>query len=510
MSNSYRRFLNQNINTASLGIERRTNEAAYFCTPKGASIIGWSGVDGIHFCFIRGFGETVFAVSPMNTAPDYVHPLAKNFTDFLRLLLACGDAAVLEQAWMWNKAEFEDFLKENPATQEQKQTLDEIAEKMKLTAIEQPWEYIKSVQASFDYSKIKYTEDYYDIDMNPSAEPTAPQWKVFFDGSFWGHHGKDHAGKEINIGKQFEWAGYNWYVPAAYVCSKGLVIDLCMRVEAEKIRSFMEKWNLVRENNSYVSFTKEQQTEMNIDNPLCMNFSPLIEVNGHKLRTSHGCSVCFNSCMPDGIINELEAKWVLEHYKLDNSYGWVIFRNASLWKSKRCPEIKTLSLIMEQDSVPIPGPHFKVSSPKDSFSFIHPINQTQYTLTVQEIEQQTLPKNCFRSERLSYPTHFTVMSYTLSPEASAGRITVSDCDDSDQPIEIKSSDAPFLPEARNDVAVGIIGGADGPTALVFGGNSQGKLCTACSALRFEPVGHDTEWRITFHEKMFDNSTLKLI
>ena len=37
---------------------------------------------------------------------------------------------------------------------------------MKLTPMEQPWAYIKKLQASFDYSKIKYTEDYYDVDMN--------------------------------------------------------------------------------------------------------------------------------------------------------------------------------------------------------------------------------------------------------------------------------------------------------------------------------------------------------
>ena len=112
--------------------------AAYFCTPRGASIIGCAGVDGIHYCFVRGFGETVFAVSPMNAAPDFVHPLAKSFEDFLRLLLACGDAAALEQAWMLDKTQFESFLKENPATEDQKETLAEIAEKMKLTAMEHP------------------------------------------------------------------------------------------------------------------------------------------------------------------------------------------------------------------------------------------------------------------------------------------------------------------------------------------------------------------------------------
>lgn len=77
-------------------MERRTENTAYFCTPKGAAIIGWAGVDGIHYCFVDGFGETVFAVSPMNVG-DYVHPVARNFEDLLRLLLSCVDMAALEQ-----------------------------------------------------------------------------------------------------------------------------------------------------------------------------------------------------------------------------------------------------------------------------------------------------------------------------------------------------------------------------------------------------------------------------
>jgi hypothetical protein len=45
----------------------RGHDGNHFCTPKGAKVIGWAGVDGIHYCFVRGFGEMVFAVSPMNT-----------------------------------------------------------------------------------------------------------------------------------------------------------------------------------------------------------------------------------------------------------------------------------------------------------------------------------------------------------------------------------------------------------------------------------------------------------
>ena len=93
------------------------------------------GGDGIHFCFINGFEGMVFAVSPMYNAPNYVHPLAKNFMGFLRLLFACGDVAVLEQIWMWDEAQFEAFLQDNPPTQDQQRTLSELAEKMKLPTI---------------------------------------------------------------------------------------------------------------------------------------------------------------------------------------------------------------------------------------------------------------------------------------------------------------------------------------------------------------------------------------
>lgn len=391
---AYSKFLRLGISLASVGIEIGNDEALYFCTPKGASIIGWAGADGIHYCFIQGFGEMVFAVSSMNTAPDFVHPLAENFTDFLRLLVACGDVAALEQAWMWDKAQFESYLKENPATENQKEILAEIAEKMKLTAIEKPWEYIKSLQSSFDYSKIKYTEEYYDIDMNPAAESTVPEWKVYFEGNFWGYQGRDQAGKIIPIGKQFEWTGHHWLIPAAYSCSKGLVIDFCMRVETDEIRAFMKKWNLTYENDACESYTREQQMEMELGNPLCLHFNPRLELNGHALRTSHGCAVTYNPCLPDGTGIELETKWVVEHYGLDTSYGWVICRGSFPWVSKRRPEIRTLSLTMEQQPVSIPGPHFTVKASGDSFRFVHPVSRTAYTLTVQELEQQTMPKNC--------------------------------------------------------------------------------------------------------------------
>ena len=100
----YQKFLRKHLDLSPLSVMRREDNDPYFCTPKGASIFGWAGVDGIHFCFVRGFGETVFAVSPMNGGKDFVHVIARDFSDFLRLLLATGDSAALEQAWQWDEA----------------------------------------------------------------------------------------------------------------------------------------------------------------------------------------------------------------------------------------------------------------------------------------------------------------------------------------------------------------------------------------------------------------------
>ena len=107
---TYTEFKRMHIDLGALGAEGGRNAVRYTCTPKGAKIFGWAGVDGIHFCTIKGFGETIFSVSPMNPGQDCVQPLARDMGDFLRLLLACGDTAALEQAWMWTEAQFEEYL----------------------------------------------------------------------------------------------------------------------------------------------------------------------------------------------------------------------------------------------------------------------------------------------------------------------------------------------------------------------------------------------------------------
>lgn len=160
----YEKYCQMNIDGRWINLEKTENNIEYFCTPIGANIIGWEN-GGIHYCFIKGYGEMVFAANPETCAESYVYPLSKNFEDFLRLILACGSTTVVEQIILWDKEQFEKFLhsEDNPIVQEQREILDRIQSELNLTPMEHPFEYVKEVQAQFDDSKIKFTDEYYDV-----------------------------------------------------------------------------------------------------------------------------------------------------------------------------------------------------------------------------------------------------------------------------------------------------------------------------------------------------------
>ena len=107
---TYKSFRQLNINTESVGFIPDGKDCDCFCTPVGAEIIGSTGVDGIHYCFIKGFGDTVFSVNPMKLKGDCVHPVAESFEMFLRLLLSCGCEAAIEQAHDISREEFYSYL----------------------------------------------------------------------------------------------------------------------------------------------------------------------------------------------------------------------------------------------------------------------------------------------------------------------------------------------------------------------------------------------------------------
>ena len=106
---------------------------------------------------------------------------------------------------------------------------------------------------------------------------------------------------------------------------------------------------------------------------------------------------------------------------------------------------------------------------------------------------------------MEYPNHMLAMSYSLKPDITGRGFLIQDCNHGDNPRQKRNGTAE---DSALAAAIGIIGGADGPTA-VFVGSHTPKLHTACSSLHFEPV-EKVEWRAVFSEKLMEDMDVCLI
>ena len=504
----YQKFKKLNIDHAAIGLAQSDTSVTHYCTPRDAHIIGWAGVDGIHYCTIPAFGEMIFAVSPMNFG-DCVHPIARTFEDLLCLLLSCRSMDALEQCYAWDKEQFQAYLIDYPATDSQQAVLDTIRTAFDLKPIEDAFSYVKELQSEFDLSQIPYTEDYYDPDMNAAAPAKPTEWKVTYDGGFWSNKG--NAGIEVPIGKTFYWGEEQWYIPAVYVCDQGLVIDYYQQVDPTQVKAFIDKWDLLNEWKNH--YTKEEQEQIEREHPLHTSFNSHVIFNGQKLKNDHGCGLPWipASCLPDGLLRETEAIQITEHYGLDDHLAWYLQRSCYRWGDVSGLDILSLTVHLERDHENIAGQHFMTPAVGESVSLIHPLTEQAYVLTVHEVEQQELPEHAFHDSTKEYPKHYWAMSYSLEPDIHNKGFMIQDCSEGDRPKKKKITPNKhcYEPESVASVGViGVIGGADGPTAISIGQRTS-KLHAACSSLHFDPVDA-VEWRVIFSEKLMDDIEVELI
>ena len=144
---------------AQLSLEPGTLEDPYYCYPVNARPIGFEGC--ILYCFIEGYEDMVFASNPENYGDSgQVYPLARNFEEFLRLVLACGGVNPAEQAVWMTEAQFEE--QRTACLAENAEAVERLKDALGLAPMEAPYAYVKAVQQNFDGSRIQYSEEYYE------------------------------------------------------------------------------------------------------------------------------------------------------------------------------------------------------------------------------------------------------------------------------------------------------------------------------------------------------------
>lgn len=167
-NNIWEEYHTKKINFFSIGLryEDERHAVAYFCTPKDAKIFASTGCDGIHFCTVPKFGEMIFVVVPDGMTEQYVFPVAKDMEEFFSLVAALHGATLFDCIPNLPKARFEEVLAEQIAGES-----DECREELSkfISAYhpkpykDSPYDAVRSLYWDFDFSRIEYTEEYYDV-----------------------------------------------------------------------------------------------------------------------------------------------------------------------------------------------------------------------------------------------------------------------------------------------------------------------------------------------------------
>lgn len=321
-------------------------------------------------------------------------------------------------------------------------------------------------------------------------------WKVTFDGSFW--KAKRDAGREIPVKKNFSWEGEFWYIPAVYLCREGLVMDLCKRADPEDITDYIQRWDLIHEQEH--SYSRQEQEQMERAHPLRTDILPKVTVNGKMLKNDHGCGISWipSQCLQGMEAKEAEAERVLDHYGLDPLRGWTICRHSFSWAFGPVEEIETLHLSME--CTPVFVPAASIENPQDGqvILLLHPTTGHVYSLTIRGRDIKKLDENILKDEdertfnkevgavpaAINYPTYYEMLSYMVEPEVDGGELIIRDMEDGDRPVIRSAGQDGASPSAAS---AAVIGGADGPTSVfISAGKKKSDVHISCSSLYFQP------------------------
>lgn len=460
---NYQAFLQTGIDLAPLGILPGETVSAYDATPLGAKILGWTGVDGVHYCFLPNYDETVFAVSPMNLPEEVVQPIAADFEIFLRLLLDHSEAA-LPQMGGWSRAQYENFQRGEWPDVELQAARDLLAA-LGLSPLADAYAYVTALQAGFDRSRIRFSQEWLDS-LPRQAEERRLRWKVTFNGGFSSEEGT--AGKALPLRGQLLWQGHLCLVPGIYLCPEGLVADLALGITARELTD--------REGEGH--------------SPLNLEARFTACVNGLTLQESSGYGCCWLPKEVRGEWQEPEGQLLAEHYGLDKSMGWGFWRVCFPWTEQTA--VESLSLTLDPGLVRREGAVFETPG-TETLTFAHPATGETHILRVVELEQNRLDPTRFHDQTMEYPTCYTALEYTVEPELPRGTLGLQDTAPGDAPRKKKRED--YQP-----VSVSTVG-------LIARSKTPGRLAAA-SNLHFEPQPI-TCWQLVFRIREQEPVTVKL-
>ncbi len=481
------------IDLSPLGLQTGESRSDYLDTPKGAKIIGWAGVDGVHYCFIKDQGDTVFAVHPLGE-PNVV-PIAENFHMLLCLLVTCGHMALLDQVHHFPTPEkYAAFRDENPMTPEQNAVIQVLLSHFDLSTVDDPYGYIRTLQDNFAYDTLQFKKAWYE---NRRPEKDIPEDQstdlVWWESGLYGFRGKGKPAVKLSLHQSFSWENQSWLIPAAYVCSKGLILDLCMTPDIHTVRQFLD---------CAMEAGEEDAERLDAMNPLCPDFTVEVTMGKHILTEKRGSGAVYLppdvSCQGE---TDITGTKVVERYQLDSTRPWVIRRLCFPWVTAKTPKITSFTGKFLYRPTRLFAEAFVTPEPGKSVIFAHPHTEQEYQLTCLNLLEETVDMPV--QNGMEMPTKLWKMEYTVEPPCE--NMTIVAVGKGDKPRKLPGTESVAF---TGTAVVGIIGGADGPTSVFVSSHKEktAQCKTAFSQLYFV-LPENPRWQPVFREKLVQDKEI---
>lgn len=249
------------------------------------------------------------------------------------------------------------------------------------------------------------------------------------------------------IDRVLHWGGLDWRLPAVALCAEGAVLDLIAPLPPSAA---------------------------------CFPFSLRAELNGRHV--------------PGGVTlvrwdahaqNSAEALALLRAYGCDREQTWLFARAVFPWVRKPHTALRTIRLTFSAEKQPAGARNLYAPAPGESTTFQNPLTGETHTFTTVSMTKAVCDFELLTEE----PCQYWQLCYRISPDLSSQEMTVSDTADSD----------PLRP-VPGAGAIGVIGGADGLTAVGAAPQAEAQgICMVCSARHYR-LPAAVLWKLQFWKK----------
>ena len=314
--------------------------------------------------------------------------------------------------------------------------------------------------------------------------------KVYESGGFYGHERGERALAAVPVNYPFVWTDTEGIVQAIYPGKKRLVLDVAIRIPAEKAELFLTDWSQERR---LSDLSAEELEQMERENPFALNFSLNVSADGKELQREGSTAMSWHPLEGERACIEHEAEELMEAYGCSRSCGWLFVRSVYRCVEKQMQNPGTLSLEFVPLRIPFSGGHFVTEEGcgERVLEIRHPLSNEAYELTIYGSEAEKLDGELPRNGGMIWPDRCQKLTYSITPEPEA--FSLQDAANSDPPRKPENT-------GRTGGAASVFMAGKYPEA------SQKRI--AYSAPHFEPVSR-IEWRMVFHEKLREKMTLTI-